>query len=201
MHDKDLMSSNIICLQETYLRTPIIENLLPEYRCFTTYKVHGIMTCVQKTTQVLTTTTFTTENVEAILISFLLDNQTNYVCNIYARPTTTLLNSITIINKVMTTIPAQSPIYIVGDFNIDVSKNSKTVQVLKETMHSYNLQLLQEQTDPMPSTITDHFWTNNCSCVSTVQRLEAYWTDHDILVTVIANAPTNHSYRQIANHK
>lgn len=60
-------------------------------------------------------------------------------------------------------------------------------QLFKRHMQIQNLHLLHEQKDTLPGRNIDHIWTNNNAHIARTKRLEAYLTNHDIVLTHIDN--------------
>ena len=65
LNDYDLMQSNILCLQETYLKNSMLNEKFISFNCISNYfSKHGVMTCFKKHIMISESMHFEEENVK-----------------------------------------------------------------------------------------------------------------------------------------
>lgn len=71
-----------------------------------------------------------------------------------------------------------TPLLLLGDFNIDLLKNSPERKALEDLLFAHHChQLVREHTSDYGS-LLDHVWTNLPPSDVRVQLLDTYWSDH-----------------------
>ena len=139
--------------------------------------MHGIMTLANKILVISKIKKKNTTNIESITITTLIKSNELNICNLYARPNTPIEEYATIVQQVITYVKPMTNLYIVGDFNIDMSIKNAKKENLEKYMQYYNMNYIAEKTQNVYSPSIDHIWTNSsntCCCY----KAEAYWTDH-----------------------
>ena len=64
LNDYDLMQSDILCLQETYLKNSMLNEKFISFNCISNFSKHGVMTCFKKHIMISESMHFEEENVK-----------------------------------------------------------------------------------------------------------------------------------------
>ena len=178
------MQSDILCLQETHLKQPMLLKRLEEFNCIPYYSKHGLLICTKKNIQILKHIHFEEKNVEATLANMIIHGMDIIVLNVYVAPYATLNDSLHLLSKALCNTHSNQTIVIIGDFNINMLENNNKTNKLRSYMYNYNLHFLLDTNNNKKISIIDHIWSNITSSSKTF-RLDAYWFDHDTICLII----------------
>ena len=64
LNEYDLMQSDILCLQETYLKNSMLNEKFISFNCISNFSKHGVMTCFKKHIMISESMHFEEENVK-----------------------------------------------------------------------------------------------------------------------------------------
>lgn len=70
---------------------------------------------------------------------------------------------------------------IIGDFNIDMLKQSEHRFVLENIMKSYNLYITNNLPTTTYMSLIDHIWSNTPKIVKEKKNIPIYWSDYDAI--------------------
>ena len=143
-NDYDIMSSDIICIQEVHMQILKINDEFQHFNNFNAYHIHGIMTLANKTLVISKIKKKNTTNIESITITTLIKSNELNICNLYARPNTPIEEYATIVQQVIAYVKPMTNLYIVGDFNIYMSIKNAKKENLEKYMQYYNMNYIAE---------------------------------------------------------
>lgn len=171
------MSSDIICIHEVHMQIPKINDQFQNFNNFNAYHIHGLMTQANKKLFISKIKQYNTKNIEYIIIVTLIKINELNICNLYARPNVAIQEYATIVQQVTAYVKPMSNLYIVGDFNIDMSTRNTRKENLEKYMQDHNMIYIIDKTHNVYNPSIDHIWTNS-SNISYFYKVEAYWTNH-----------------------
>jgi len=160
VHDNDIMSSNILFLQETHMHHPNSRKLFEHFICYSMYRVHGIMPLTKKNLIVSRTIQHATTNVQSMTMTITLIDNLVIICNLYIRPNAPVTKIITITSQVFSCLDTHRTLDIVGDFNIYMSTQNNNRKQLIEHIQNHNMQFLIDESQSLSQPIIDHVWSN-----------------------------------------
>lgn len=174
LNDYDTMSTDIICLQELFSLPCNTDILFGKYNNHSMYHIHGITILTSRNLFVTNSTEHRSKNIEAITITV---NESDYqlnVCNFYVQAHTTIAEIKISIDEIATSYISKNKLYIVGDFNIDMSTQNITTTTLMKHMQKYNIQFMLNQTHNINKPLIDHVWTNSPASTCSIYKTQAY---------------------------
>jgi hypothetical protein len=180
LQDEDLMNNMILCFQETHTNWPPNEDKFSKFSFNATYSVHGVLSCIERNIDIISTKNFCNNKVEIVMLELYVQ----HVCimNIYVAPFTFVSTIIeTISTAKMQMIYSHCILVIVGDLNIGIHADSQSRKQLIDYMNSQQLQEISNIFFPKTKNQIHHIWTNlDCSnCEFSI--LDSYWNDHDTI--------------------
>jgi exonuclease III len=185
LNDYDIMQSDILCLQETYMTLCMENEQFQNFNCISNCIKHGVMILVKKHIPILEHMHFEEQNVEAMLAKVIVHESQIAILNIYVAPHATLTNIMNTIAKALHHLHLNEIIIILGDFNIDMLQSNDKTRKLENYMCNYNLHLLLDKVNHVQKTLIDHVWSNVPNVQSKLFFLDAYWTDHDTICLLL----------------
>jgi hypothetical protein len=90
VNDYDIMQSDILCLQETYMTMCMENEQFQNFNCISNCIEHGVMILVKKYIPILEHMHFEEQNVEALLTKEIVHGSQIAILNIYVAPHATL---------------------------------------------------------------------------------------------------------------
>ena len=98
-----------------------------------------------------------------------------------------------LISEIVTFIPTNAPLFIVGDFSFDMSIENTATQRFIEQMQQYNMNFILNEEHVAKKTLIDHIWTNTPTNICSTYRTKAYLIDHLAIFTNIHYPPSPYS--------
>lgn len=168
----DIMSSNILCLQELHMHPSQMNNVFEQFHSYAIHNIYGISTLTKKHLLVSKIKEHKKTNVEAITVTILEANNEINICNVYAKPNAPILEITKIINEVVTYANIINPLYIISDFNIDMCNKNKTTRIFLHQMQLHKVQLLLNEAHSLNKPLIDHIWSNSTANICSIYKLD-----------------------------
>ena len=125
-HDHDLHTATVLYLQETWINnTDHLPQLNEMYNLYPSLSIHGLLTCCAKHCSLQNIQTFATDHLESIIVDIIYMSSTFRIANLYLIPNAPINHLFNAIETITTTLTKQTKLIIVGDFNIDMLKQTK----------------------------------------------------------------------------
>ena len=125
LNDFDIMSSNILCLQEVNVKVKDSDPFTEKYNYFYIHGIHGLLNLTRKELKTTKIHEYITQNVEVMtMIVTYLNNAIN-ITNIYVRPKCDINDIKSALNYILNNIDPNNTLYIVGDFNTNMQTMRK----------------------------------------------------------------------------
>ena len=140
LNDNDLMLSNILCLEETYLKHFFLCESFKLFNFISNFSKHGLMIRAKKHIVILETGHFEEDNIETTTTKLRIHEQHIAILSIFVAPCATLTNILVL--KELCNIPPNGKIVIVEDFNVDMLQSNNKTKTLNDYMSNYNLHFL-----------------------------------------------------------
>ena len=136
------MQSDILCLQETYLKDPMLLKIFEGFNFISNYSKHYLLICTKKNINILKHIHFEEKNVEATIENMLLHDMDIIVLNVFVAPYIALSDTLHLLSKSLCNIHSNQTIAIFGDFNINMLESNNKTNKLRSYMYNYNLHFL-----------------------------------------------------------
>ena len=121
------------------------------------------------------------KNVELVLAKKISHGTEVAILNLYIAPHATFSNIVHNISNALTHFHLNGPIVLVGDFNINMLRNTGRTKELENYMCKYSLCFLMNNTVHLQNALIDHVWSNVPIPQSNMFVLDTYWSDHDTI--------------------
>ena len=188
VQDQNILSAHVIGLSETRLvkRDCALNYTIPGFQLIrndqvqqkdTTRPPHGLAIYIKDDVDVLNQYCYSTYSFEFVSITVKYFNIEKQVIVVYKSPKLSLQGLISVIKEELSThFDSKKPFVIIGDFNIDLSKNNKQFEnTMKDLFHCQ--QLICQGTTNHGATL-DLIFSNHTGYSGTIQ---AYWSDHNLV--------------------
>jgi exonuclease III len=173
----DIMKSDIMCFQETYMTLCMQSKQFPNHNCISSYITHGVMILVKKHVTIFEHIHFEENTVELVLAKVFLHASEIEKINPYATLHATFFNILNFLSNALDHLHLNETIVIVGDFNIDMLQNNARTKELEKYMCKYSLRLLLDNINHVQNSLIDHVWSNVPISQYNVFILDTYWSD------------------------
>jgi exonuclease III len=194
-----MQTSHILCFQETKInQTNSIGKYIDtsRYNYIHNYDKHGILMMYKQQMICASYQTRVNNGSEFIATSFNLSTRNAiYVITVYRAHSTKITLFLETLNQLIIEAPIECPIIILGDFNIDVSRDTIQYYEMEKILNYMQKHKLKQKTTT-PTTIKnsliDHIWSNIPGINTQYGVRDAYWPDYTNLYIVPSNYRTHY---------
>ena len=187
-HDKNVLASDVFIAAQTRLKRTDLDNdynipgfVLHRFDCVSNENrsPYGMAVYIKDGLKISDCKT-KCDNVGNQVCHFVLHNPYNiHIFSVYRSPSSSI-NKLFKLLSVMNVKQPNTPVIVIGDFNINAMDKDSFVFKHLTTFMS-NLYLSNTYTTTYRNTLIDHVWTNLRQDVYIVNNLESYFSDHKAL--------------------
>jgi exonuclease III len=183
--DHSMQTSHILCFQETKINQA--NNIgkyidTSRYNYIHNYDKHGILMMYERQMICASYQTRVNNGSEFIATSFNLGTHNAiYVITVYRAHSTKITLFLENLDQLIIEVPIECPIVILGDFNIDVSKDTTQYYEMEKILNYMQKHKLKQQiTTPTTkkNSLIDHIWSNIPRIDTQYGVTDAYWPDY-----------------------
>jgi exonuclease III len=183
--DHSMQTSHILCFQETKINQA--NNIgkyidTSRYNYIHNYDKHGILMIYERQMICASYQTRVNNSSEFIAASFNLGTRNAiYVIIVYRAHSTKITLFLENLDQLIIEVPIECPIVILGDFNIDVSKDTTQYYEMEKILNYIKKHKLKQQiTTPTTkkNSLIDHIWSNIPRIDTQYGVTDAYWPDY-----------------------
>jgi endonuclease/exonuclease/phosphatase family metal-dependent hydrolase len=109
------------------------------------------------------------------------DNMRSVILSVYKNPRSSSVTFMQDLEKLLQRIPQNIPTFIVGDFNIDLAKPSRSTKDLMSLTRYYGFHQLVDQSTHRRGGILDLLFVNRDLSDRTLDIIPTYYSDHLIV--------------------